>query len=708
MCIVWGAMRETAIVRVLALACLAWLQVVAFVWSEEIDPARVGARPIALEAEPDLEGRAEWWFPPGADAFDVPTAGGVRVRADDAHLMAWLRARSPMTLLELPAVGARYEDRTLVLIAPWPHYAELVAEAPRVDAPSSATRVGIRFRFPEGRRDATPTRIVAVWAGSRELAVAHAFRRWRSSADDLGAIPPPKTIRAHAEENPRVERLIGAVHLYVWGPPLFSRLDVDVSDWIPLARDVLSRGPDTPAGAWAGRLSEEERGRLRELADSDWPSDYLTREAARVIEAHLRDREWLGQPADRPLADVIEANRQGLGAAFPGRLHDPETWGNGMSTSMLRAIRDAGIERALVLGADLEPDSPLPAVARLADELGYLYGRYDSYHSVHDPRAHADRTWSTAQFDDAAFRRGRVIRADGSGHRGFRGRGFHFSPVAARPYVEARVNRMMEGTAHSAWFVDCDAAYEYFDDYHPDHPATRVDDVRARRDRLAWMARSHDLVIGSEGGSALLLDVVRFGHGVDTPYLGHLAPEFADPASVHYLGRHWPPEAPANSFAPIPTPPGIVRPYLDPADRVPLYRAAFGDEIVTSHHWSFASLKLADRVTERALMEALHGTAPLFHVDRSTWPGLRETVARRAAFWLELHRRIAAAPMVSFEALTADRRVQRSRWSAQGVDVTVTANFRDEPWEGFPPRSATLRDATTGESWRLSPGTAAR
>jgi hypothetical protein len=608
-----------------------------------------------------------------------------------------------MNLLELPALGARYGDRTLVVIVPWPHYAKLVVEPPGVDAPDRNTRVGVRIRFPEGRRGATPCEIIAVWAGSEELAVANAFRSWRDSGENTGAIPAAMTLARHALDNPRVERLIGAVHLYAWGPALFSRLDIDAQSWIPFSQDVLSAKPETPAGTWRALLDGEDRESFEALSKSDWATDHLTRETAGVVEKWLRDR-GRGHPEDRPLAEVIEVNRQALFAAFPDRMHDPATWGNGLSTSMLEAIHEAGIERALVLASDLGPDDPLPKAAQRAEELGYLFGRYDSYHSIHDPKAHPDRTWSTAQFDESAFQNGRVIRADGSGHSGFRGRGFHFSPLAARPYVEARVNHMMQGTPHSAWFVDCDAAYEYFDDYHPGHNATRADDVRARRERLEWMAKAYGLVIGSEGGSALFVDIIRFGHGVDTPYLAHLDPGFSDRQSPYFIGRHWPPNAPDNSFKSIPTPPSVVRPYFDPSDRIPLYRATFGDEIVTSHHWNLASLKLADKVVDRALMEALHGTAPMFHIDRSTWPGLRDLIAKRAAFWLELHRRIASARMVSFEALTEDRRIQRTHYVAEGVDVTVTANFRAEEWGGFPPRTATVLDAITGESWRLTPG----
>ncbi|MEM7681538.1 MAG: glycoside hydrolase [Planctomycetota bacterium] len=702
-----------AVLAVLAAVSLGWIAGCTAGGGDGLASVEVGDPPVALTAEPGRDRSHTWWFPPGADAYDIPHAGGVRVRADDPELMAWLAAQTPMHLLELPAVGARYGERTLVVLLPWPHYAELVVEPSGPKPPPEAdraepdalaqTRVGVRITFPKGRDYATPCAVVAVWVGAGELAVAQAFRDWRSSSVDLGAIPPAKPMGQHALENPRMERLFGAVHLYAWGDPLFCRLDVPRRQWKALAADVVKAEPGTTAGDWSAALTAEQRTLFEELGASEWPADYLTREAARVISHRLRDRAWLNQPEDRPLAEVIAANKVALYQAFPGRLNPLETWGNSISPEMLRQIHDAGVERALVLASDLMPDAPVPESALLAKKYGYLLGRYDSYHSVHSPDAAPNSTWDTAQFDRDAYETGRVIRADGSGKPGFKRRGYHFAPSAARRYVEARVNHMMAGTPHAAWFVDCDAAYEYFDDYHPDRNTTRVDDVRARQDRLRWIAQTHGLVVGSEGGSALFADVIRFGHGVDTPYIGHLDPAFRDPDSEHFLGKHWPPEAPTLSFEAVPVPASMLRPYFSPADRVPLYRAALGDEVVTSHHWGFDSLKFSNVATDRALLEAVHGTAPMFHVERSTWPQRKNVIAQRAGFWFELHRRVASTPMVSFECLTDDRLVQRARYLGEGIDVTVTANFRDQAWERFPPRSATAVDAITGETWRLKP-----
>ena len=44
---------------------------------------------------------------------------------------------------------------------------------------------------------------------------------------------------------------------------------------------------------------------------------------------------------------------------------------------------------------------------------------------------------------------------------------------------------------------------ELFDDYSPSHPATQLDDMKARLTRMAWIRDTHNMVVGSEGGFRL-------------------------------------------------------------------------------------------------------------------------------------------------------------------------------------------------------------
>jgi hypothetical protein len=536
----------------------------------ELPLAKLRNDPTSFRADADPSGGLTWWLPPGPDTFVLPISAGVVVDTSHRAQMDWLRRGSPWGLAQLPAFGARYGNRTLVVIVPWPHYAELVVE----------DRIGVRFSLPKGRRNAAPCDVVALWRRPDPLEVALAFREWRSSAKDTGGIPHPRPLARKARELSHVARLYGAPHFYLWG--------------------------------------------------------------------------------------------------------------DGVSVPTLNALHGAGLDRALLLLSDLYGKMPRPDVARRAVELGFLFGPYDSYHSVHSPNADPDETWETAQFDRAAYERGRVLNSDGTGHAGFRGAGYHFSPLAAWPYVRKRVGGLLRQAPYSAWFIDCDATAECFDDYHPERHASRVDDIKARRKRLRWLESEHRLVVGSEDGSVLFADTLHFGHGLQTPYIGHLDPAFREPKSAHFLGRHWPPDTPENAFKPVSVPPSLVTPYFDPRVRIPLVQAALGDELIVSHHWSFDSLKFEDVAVTRELFELLYNVAPMYHLSRASWPKRRDRIVRHAAFWGPIHRQLAEAPLTRFNWLSKDRLLQRTTFRSARGDVTITVNFDGESRQGYPACSATV------------------
>lgn len=675
--------------NILMVALVALLGAVAGLGAAESGKAllldQLSDSPKSFRADPDLSGEFTWWLPAGADAFVLPMAAGVVVDATNAPLLRWLKDGAPWELTELPVLGVRYGERTAVVIVPWPHYAELVV----------GERLGVHFKFPVGRTNATPCEIVARWCGAEPLDVATAFRQWRETAPDTGAIPKPRSLAAKATALPAVTNLFGAPHIYLWGPALFSRHDVDKNKWPRFARALRDAETNSIAGRFVAQFSVSQRENLATLAAAEWAEEWLTLDVATALNAALAERTPLQLPAKLPWATAVRSNSLALAGALREFVHDPATWGDGFSLPMLEALRGAGIDRALLLLSDLYGTSPRPDVARKAAELGYLIGPYDSYHSVHNPQAPPDATWETAQFNQAAYAQGRVQNADGSGHGGFKGRGYHLSPAAAWPYVRQRVQGQLEQTPFSAWFIDCDATAECFDDYNPLHPATKVDDIQTRRERLRWLEAEKRLVVGSEGGSVLFADVIHFGHGPQTPYLGHLAKEFKDPNSPCFLGRHWPADTPANYFKASPVPRSLVSPYFDPRVRIPLYRAALGDEVLVSHHWSFDSLKLSDVAGERELMELLYLVPPMYHLNRATWPQRQQRLVRHFQFWSPLHRQLATALLIRFEILAPDRLLQRTTFRGPDGDVTITVNFSGTEVKGFPPQSATVAGAST-------------
>lgn len=635
---------------------------------------------VSFEAQVGDAGQFTWWLPTGALEYVLPISAGIVVDPTRPELMRPLQDGSPWSLTELPALGLLSNDQLLVFIVPWPHYAELIV----------TNRLGIRFSLPKGRLSAAPVGIVAQRRARDPLEVARGFREWRRTARDTGAIPRPRTLTQKLAELPRSNGLLGAPHFYLWGPALFSRHDVSRNKWVPFAKALRSAQPESFGSRLARIVESDKRTALQELAAAEWPMDYLTIEVAGVIDTALAGRDLLRQDPEVPAAELIRSNKKALADAFGIYLNPPESWGDGLSTSLLTSLHEAGINRALLVLSDLYGRSFRPDVVAQAEKFGYLIGPYDSYHSVHSPAAGPNDTWETAQFDRAAYEQGRVINADGSGHGGFKKRGYHLSPQAAWPYVQERVGRMVRQAPYSAWFIDCDATAECFDDFSPDHPATRIEDTRLRRQRLAWLESKHRMVVGSEGGSVLFADVIHFGHGVHTPYIGHLDPSFRDPQSPYYLGRHWPPDSPDQSFKPVPLPPSLKTPYFDPTVRIPLYRAALGDELVGAHHWSFDSLKLADVKVTRELMEILYVVPPMYHLNRDTWPKRRDEVLRHLAYWGPLHRELATVPLEGFTCLSADRLVQRTIFHRKGSKITITVNFGGKAQVGYAPYSATV------------------
>ncbi len=576
----------------------------------------VVASPLTFRASAGASRDFIWWLPAGAEDYVLPIGPGVVVETVDQALMDRLKAESPWDLKMLPILGARYGGRMLVVIVPWPHYAELII----------GNRLGVHFSFPPGRNNTTPCDVVAQWAGPDPLEAARVFREWRKTASDRGGVPRARPLSEKAKDLPQLTRLFGAAHFYLWGPAMFSRHDVDRARWIPLAHAVR----DAPSGSTRARLrsrfTDEEEQALQALANAEYPERPLVTVVAGAIDRALSDPTLLGERDGTSLRNVVESNRAALAEGLSGFVHDPRSWGDGPSLTLLEAMHDAGVQRGLFLLSDLYGQSVRPDIAARAAEFGFLLGPYDSYHTVHSPDAQPNQTWETAQFDQAAFTRGRVLDAEGRGSAGFRGRGFHFSPIAARPYLERRVGAVLGHNDYSAWFIDCDATAECFDDFHPDHPATRVEDINERRRRLRWLERDQRLVIGSEGGSVLFSDVIHFGHGLQTPYIGHLDPAFRDRKSPHFLGRYWPTDTPENAFKPVPVPPSLLSPYFDPRVLIPLYRAAVGDEIIATHHWSFDSLKLSGVAGVRQLLEILYQVPPMYHLNRETWLQRRDRI----------------------------------------------------------------------------------
>lgn len=653
-----------------------------------------------------------------AMAWVVPFDEGSYVPLDDPEWMDHLVAEGVQRLpeaLSMPFLGIDYGDSTATLIAATPF---------NTVGGFSKTTHGLAYAathtFTRLDRQKEYGWVIRFGTGA-PIEPARQYRKWLQDQDALIGFG------AKIKEVPRAERLLGAMHAYLWEAGYMHRLDV--KNWAQFCTRISQQasGPLPSPGKHlfsllsptaqqaVQRLSKSGAQATNNVADQEAITQELNalldssglyqREAWAKIPIPDETSRYLRAGLDRSLpSQRAQANASLLAIAFNGgELEKLENWGDGISLRQLKDLQTAGIDRACLVLNDLNAGRRRPEVAERANQMGYLYAPYDSYHSLHAPTE--TDSWDTAQFDGLALENGPILRADGTRVPGFKGKGYRFSPLVARPYVERRVVSTITLSPFNAWFVDCDATGESYDNYSEVVPSTEGGDFAARMDRLRWISKTFNAPVGSEKGSGLGANALHFAHGMLTPPLGWRDPVFTNRTSPYWQGGYSPAGAPDIFFKPVPLPPAIRKFYLDPKYRLPLYQLVYHDAVVTTHHWQSSSLKFSEEQTSTALLEQLYNVPPLYHLNRDTWLAQAKRIATRHRFFSPLHRELGLQAMTDFLWLTPDRSVQMTVF-ANGT--LIVANFGQEAWQSeafklkVPPLSVAAKRAK-GSALVLTP-----
>ena len=584
--------------------------------------------------------------------------------------------------LSMPFWGLDLGDRTLTYILTNPFNNQIVFSK------TSTSGLGIKVSHaftPNWERKRYGLRIS--FGTASPVAPAKQYRRYVMENAEF------VSFAEKIQKNPEAEKLLGAAHAYLWGGKLLSQYDV--TDWKAFATG-LNDDNEIARQIWA-QLNAEAREAVQDIAQSERPFKYSLRVVSRALSEQLEKpgfynaTAWTGVSVTPEIEALISRDASTLSspevyrrnclllyAAFPNTLRHPDEWGDGLSVKLMERFAENGLDR-LWLGVDSWQDGfRHPTAVAKAKELGYLIGPYDSYHSIHHPDE--KDTWETAQFDLSLYETGAIVNADGTKNRGFKKKGYHLSPIVAQPYVEDRVNGIVEqmSSDFNTWFIDCDAYGELFDDYSTSHPATQLDDMNARLARIAWIRDTHNMVVGSEGGVAYAAATLHFAHGMMRPVIGWGDPDMKTKTSPYYIGGYWPPEAPAIHIKQVPLKSRYLHLYLAPRFRLPLYQIVFHDSIVTTSHWGSGSLKFKNAIGTFALLELLYNVPPLYHLNMAEFSKHKAWIKRHYAFFSPLHRQIGGQTMTDFEWLSDDRQVQRTEF---GDAVELFANFGADAFE---------------------------
>ncbi|NQT02270.1 MAG: hypothetical protein HQ580_09615 [Planctomycetes bacterium] len=544
---------------------------------------------------------------------------------------------------------------------------------------------------------------------------AKQFRRWLQQQGEFVGM------KEKVKKVPKAERLLGAPHIYLWGDAFFTRHCIRPGKWQSFCSKLLEQskaGRLSPGGQIKQLMEPQRWAQVVTVSEAQWPDKYTKSQVANELSRLLERRDfydkacWQGVVLPDEAAELLKKGQDALTtpeqcrmnglilrAAFEEFMIPVDNWGDGVSGRMLERFKESGFDRMRLCVEGWEGVEKRPEVAKQADRMGYLFGTYDSFHSIHDPALRGtDSTWSTAQFNRELFEKGPIVREDGKKRGGFKGAGFKLSPIAARAHVEKRVRENMKNVPYNYYFVDCDAYGEVFDDYSPFHRASQADDVRARLERLAWIRDTFNVVVGSEGGSSYAAKVIHLAEGIFGPVFGWGDPDLKDKGSEYYLGQYYPPDGPKVFVKQVPMKEKYQYFYYAPRFRLPLYEIVFHDSIVTTHQWANSSLKYSNMLDTVALTELLYMVPPLYHMNLDEFDRYRDIMKKHYDFFSPLHREFGFAQMTDFNWLSSDRKLQRAVFDGR---VELIANFSQEPrgYRGadIPGRSISARWLDSGK-----------
>jgi hypothetical protein len=544
---------------------------------------------------------------------------------------------------------------------------------------------------------------------------AKQFRRWLKQQGEF------VSMKEKVKKIPKAERLLGAPHVYLWGDAFFTRHCIPARKWKSFCSKLIKQskaGRLSPGGRIKQLMEPQRWTEVVTISKAQWPDKYTKGQVANELSRLLERRDFYDKACWREVVlpdeaaellkkdsaelttpELFRMNGLILRVVFAEFMIPVNNWGDGVSIRMLEQFKESGFDRMRLCVEGWEGIEKRPEVAKQANRMGYLFGTYDSFHSIHDPSLRGtDSTWSTAQFDRALFEKGPIVRKDGKKRGGFKGAGFKLSPIAARAHVEKRVRENMTNVPYNYYFVDCDAYGEVYDDYSPFHRASQADDVRARLDRLAWISDTFNLVMGSEGGSSYSAKVIHLAEGMFGPVFGWGDPDLKDRNSEFYLGQYYPPDGPKVFVKQVPMKEKYQYFNYDPQFRLPLYEIVFHDSIVTTHQWANSSLKYSNMHDTVALTELLYMVPPLYHMNLDEFDRYRDIMKRHYDFFSPLHREFGFAQMTDFNWLSSDRKLQRTVFDDR---VEMIANFSQESrrYRGaeIPARSISARWLDSGK-----------
>lgn len=362
-----------------------------------------------------------------------------------------------------------------------------------------------------------------------------------------------------------------------------------------------------------------------------------------------------------------------------------DTW-NGNNLKFLKLAKSYGIDKLLVNGGFNPKDM------EVANEMGYLLGRYDVYTDIYN---------NTDKIDSmSGLLPGHAVRkADGTTMKAwttFDGSRTSWKRCTAKILEACKivVPRDLEKYPYQARFLDVTTAEGLYECYHPDHPMTRTDKRKyseeVGRYWANWELGNLNLVTGGEHGKWWCARDMHYlegmqsgGHANYSWPAGHLkAPKTKD-------DNPWKEGTKTDRF---------YKRYLvygvGPKYRIPFWDLALHDCITTTWYWGDSTdflLDAAPEVTPRKdAFNILQASMPMFWINKGTWTRDRSSFLRSYFHTTKIHELVGMEEMLDHQFLNEERTIHKTTFTG-GYQIIV--NFDDAP------QDVTLN----GKTYKLAP-----
>lgn len=505
-----------------------------------------------------------------------------------------------------------------------------------------------------------------------------------------------QTLEEKAEKNKNIEKLFGAVHIYLFDKTVISDEDVN---WPEFRKNLSS-----PSMNWIKILLKEytEGGQevvdvLEQLQKQDYVDQYqksvITQGLSRILllsefynqkfftKKDQKIDELLNKGIDNlNEVEIIDLNKRILSTNFQNSFKPYEEWSADRNINLVKDIRFSGIDKAWFGLDDWTQAYISPDMVKFANENGFLIGPYDSYHSIHEPKK---EKWITAAFKDTSlYENATITNEKGEKISGFHNTGRKLNPTLSLPSVKERVSDILNtGIEFNSWFIDCDATGEIYDDYSKNHATTESQDLEARMKRIAYIRDDKKMIVGSEGGNDFAAPYIAFAHGIELPSFSWMDQDMSkNKESEYYLGNYYSNNGgvPEKMSKEVPVKEKYKKIFLDNYYNIPLYKLVYNNSVITAYHWDWSTFKIKDEIQNRMLYEILYNVPSLYHLDKFQWAKYKDKIIAHYKIWSPFSREAVKEEMTDFKILSEDRLVQLTQY---GDSITVVANFSDKDFK---------------------------